>query len=104
MEGTDLLFPMYIYSRDKEHTFKGFKKMTDNYFRESVFKPLMAKLGIAEGKVPYCARHTYSDLLKKAEGDDRDKASLMGHSNYTFTQTNYQSTNLEDRNKITKSL
>ena len=102
--GTDLLFPMYAFSRGKKPSFTAFRQMTDNYFRESVFKPMMAKLGVAEGKVPYCARHTYSDLLKKADGDDMDKAALMGHSKYTFTQTNYQSTNLDDRNQITKKL
>ena len=64
----------------------------------------MASLGIAEGKVPYGARHTYSNKLKKAKGDDLDKAALMGHSDYTFTQTHYQETNLEDRNSITKGL
>ena len=33
--------------------------------------PLMARLGIAEGKVPYSARHTYSDKFKRAHGDDK---------------------------------
>ena len=78
--------------------------MTDCYLRESVFKPMMAALNIANGKVPYGARHTYSDLIKKAEGDDRDKAALIGHSSYTFTQTHYQSTNLDELNDITKAL
>ena len=53
-------------------------------------------LCIAEGKVPYGARHTFSNKLKNAEGDDVDKAALMGHSKYTFTQTNYQSTNEDE--------
>lgn len=106
--GTDLIFPQYTFSKASKESpipkLLKLKQMTDNYFRESVFKPMMARLGIADGKVPYCARHTYSDLLKKAEGDDMDKAALMGHSKYTFTQTNYQSTNLDDRNQITKGL
>ena len=106
--GTDLLFPRYEFERKSKKAqipkLIRFKEMTDSYFRESVFKPMMAALGIADGKVPYCARHTYSDLLKKAEGEDIDKAALMGHSNYTFTQTNYQSSNLEEMNEITKSL
>ena len=42
---------MYVFNR--KGTFCGFKKMNDNFFRESVFKPMMARLGIAEGKVPY---------------------------------------------------
>ena len=78
--------------------------MTDAYFRENVFKPMTAALGIADGKVPYSARHTFTDLLKNAAGNDRDKAALAGHSKYTFTQTHYQSTNLDELNDIAKSL
>lgn len=102
--GTDLLFPMYVFSRGKKQAFQGFKQMTDNYLREIVFKPMAAILGVAEGKVPYCARHTYANLLKKAKGADIDKAALIGHSDYTFTQTRYQSTNLTDLNRIAKKL
>lgn len=101
-EGTDLLFPMYVF--DRKGTFRGFKQMTDNYFRESVFKPLCARLGIADGKVPYAARHTFSNKLKKAEGDDRDKAALVGHSDYTFTQTHYQTTNLDELAAVMDSI
>lgn len=93
--GTNLIFPQYCFKRDKR-TFKGFKEMDDSYFRESAFKPLMAHLGIAEGKVPYSARHTYSDKLKKAEGSDKAKAGLMGHTDYAFTQSHYQSTDMTD--------
>lgn len=99
--GTDLLFPMYLF--DRKGTFYGFKQMDDSYFREKAFKPIMARLGIAEGKVPYCARHTYANKLKKAAGDAIDKAALIGHSDYTFTQTRYQTTDLEELNRITQS-
>lgn len=93
--GTEYLFPQYVFSRDKK-TMKGFKKMSDAYFREDVFKPMMSRLGIAAGKVPYCARHTYSDKLKAAEGSDKAKAGLMGHTDYAFTQSHYQSTDFDD--------
>lgn len=93
--GTDMIFPMYQLTRQKRQ-FKGFKPMTDEYFNKHVFKPLMAKLGIAEGKVPYAARHTYSDKLKRADGSDKAKAGLMGHTDYAFTQSHYQSTDLDD--------
>ena len=95
--GTDLVFPQYSFSKASkkrpEPIFTGFKQMTDDYLREMVFKPLCGRLGIAEGKVPYAARHTFSNKLKAAAGDDRDKAALIGHSDYTFTQTKYQDTN-----------
>lgn len=107
-DGTDLLFPQYVYSRpSKAHPvaeLKALKQMSDNYFRESVFKPMMAALGIAEGKVPYSTRHTFSNKLKSASGDDRDKAALIGHSDYTFTQTKYQTTNEDELLAVVDSI
>ena len=107
--GTDLVFPQYVFDRpnkknDQNPPLVAFKEMTDNYLRSMVFKPMMQQLGIAEGKVPYAARHTFSNKLKKAAGDAIDKAALMGHSSYTFTQTNYQSTDDDDRLAIVDSM
>ena len=99
---TDLLFPMAVTNRKGE--FQGYREMKDAYFREFIFKPLMARLGIAEGKVPYCARHTYSDKLKGAEGDEKAKASIMGHTDYAFTRSHYQSTDLKDLKTIGDSI
>lgn len=101
--GTDLIFPQYQFNRKKEPTFTGFKEMTDSYFRVEVFKPMMKKLGIAEGKVPYAGRHSYADKLKKASGSDKDKASLIGHSDYLFTQSKYQSSHLKDLYELVNS-
>lgn len=94
--GTELVFPQYQFDRKKEPKLVCFKEMSDAYFRESIFKPMMARLGIAKGKVPYSGRHSYADKLKKAEGSDKDKAALIGHSNYAFTQDKYQSSHLAD--------
>ncbi len=103
--GTDLLFPQYCFTRDKKKkTFKYFKEMKHAYFREDVFKPMMAALGIAEGKTPYAARHTYSDKLKRAEGGDKTKAELMGHTDYGFTQSHYQSVDMDDLVGIAASI
>ena len=102
VEDTDLLFPMYVMNRKKEFT--GYKKMTDAYFREFVFKPMMARLGIADGKVPYAARHTYSDKLKNAAGDDKTKAAIIGHTDYDFTRKRYQSTDINDLKTVVDSL
>ena len=77
--------------------------MSTKYFNESVFKPITAKPGIVS-KVPYSTRHTYADKLKHAEGDIRDKAALMGHSDYGFTQLQYQSSPLEDLKAVTDSI
>jgi integrase len=102
--GTDLIFPQYCFSRKPDHLFLPFKQMTDAYFREDVFKQIMKSLGIAEGKVPYSARHSYSDKLKRAEGDEKAKAELMGHTDYAFTQSHYQSTDMNDLLEIAVSI
>lgn len=101
-QGTDFLFPQRVLTRKGEFT--GYKQMTDYYFRECVFKPMMKRLGIAEGKVPYSARHTYSDKLKDAAGDVRDKAALMGHTDYDFTRKRYQSTELSDLKAVVDTI
>ena len=106
--GTDLIFPQYVFAKVSKKCpvapLTAFKEMTDNYLRENVFKPMMAALGIAEGKVPYAARHTFSNKLKTAAGDDRDKAALIGHSDYTFTQTKYQTTNQDELLAVVDSI
>ncbi len=98
--GTDLLFPQYNFTRvSKDHPiplFKGFTEMSDNYFNKYAFRPLADRLGIPKNKVPYSARHTFSDKLKTADGTDKTKAALIGHSDYKFTQKAYQSTNLDE--------
>lgn len=99
--GTDLIFPMVCHNRKGE--FSGYKLMTHNYFNNFCFKPLMEKLGIKD-KVPYSARHTYSDKLKHAAGDNKDKAALIGHTDYDFTQHRYQSTTLEDLAKVVETI
>ncbi|MBQ9721003.1 MAG: tyrosine-type recombinase/integrase [Oscillospiraceae bacterium] len=101
VEGTDLLFPMV--TRTHTGVVTSYKQMSNDYFNVHVFKPLMKSLGIAEGKVPYSARHTYSDLLKTASGDSKAKAALIGHTDYDFTQRHYQSTTLEDLKTVVES-
>lgn len=94
--GTDLVFPQYQFNRKKIPELERFKLMTHEYLNKHVFQPMMQELGIAEGKVPYSARHSYADKLKNANGSDKDKAALIGHSNYMFTQDKYQSSHMKD--------
>ena len=104
VQGTDLLFPQYVYSRNKSHEFIGFKQMSDEYLRDSVFKKIAMHYGINPKKVPYCTRHTYADKLDKAAGTDKSKAKLIGHSDYQFTQHKYQSTQIADLNEVAESI
>lgn len=101
IEGTDLLFPRSKYNRKGE--FVGYIKMSAEYFRESIFKPLAEKLNIV-GKVPYSARHTYSNKIKNVAGADKDKASLMGHADYETTKKHYQSSTISDLKAITDQI
>jgi len=101
--GTDYVFPMYVFSRKKGSPFSHFKEMNHEYFNKHVFKPLMVQHGFSGTKVPYCARHTYADMLKDADGSDKDKAALIGHSNYLFTQQRYQSSDIADLKALVDS-
>lgn len=79
------------------------KQMDDKWFRDRFFYPLLADLCIQPMPdkehpavlVPYSCRHTFANLLKNVEGADKDKASLIGHSDYAFTQQRYQSAEME---------
>ena len=99
---SEYLFPMHVY-RIHTNQFVGYRKMTTKYYRESVFHPLMDKLGI-KNKVPYSTRHSYADKLKKASGDDRDKAALIGHTTLDFTRQQYMSSSLEDLKAVTDTI
>ena len=101
--GTSLMFPMYCFNRKIPPQFVRFKPMTHSYLNKSVFKPLMASLGFSSTKVPYCARHTYADMLKDASGSDKAKASMFGHSKYLTTIDMYQSTHIEELKSIVDS-
>ena len=102
--GTDLLFPQYRFNRKTPPELTDFKQMNHEYFNKHIFKPMMKSLGIAENKTPYAARHTYSDKLKRAGGDDKTKAGLMGHTDYAFTRSHYQSTDMDDLLDVATSI
>lgn len=101
VEGTDLLFPRYDRRRNGKP--KGFSQMPVRYFNKFIWKPIMEKLGIV-GKVPYSTRHTYANKMKKADGDEKDKAALMGHASYETTRKYYQSTSLPEAKAITDQM
>ena len=49
-----------------------------------------------------CRRRTQTHE-KDADGSDKDKAALIGHSNYLFTQNHYQSADLADLKALVDS-
>ena len=101
--GTDYLFPQYVFSRKKPYKFLMFKEMSDEFLRDA-FKKIANKHGIKDTKVPYSARHTYADKLGKAEGSDKDKAKLIGHTDFKFTQDKYMSTDIAGLNAVVESI
>ena len=94
MKATELAEVSGIGKSDISNYLKGKYRPKLN---KHIFKPMMKRLGIAEGKTPYCARHTYSDKMKRLDNvDDKTKAAVMGHTDYKFTQSHYQSTDIND--------
>ena len=98
---TDLLFPRVIVNKDGTTTYK---LMNDEYFCKWIFKPMMERLGIEGNKVPYSTRHTYANKIKRVDGAPRDKAALVGHTDYKFTEKVYQTTELHEKWKITEQM
>ena len=87
-------------------------QMSINYFRDNYFYEALAEIGIQALPtqdnpakiVPYSCRHTFSNLLKNAQGADKDKAALIGHEDYTTTKRMYQSAELNNMASITDQL
>ena len=87
-------------------------QMSANYFRDNCFYPVLAAAGIQPIPtpdhpayyVPYSCRHTFANLLKDVSGSDKDKASLIGHEDYTTTKRTYQSAELENLKGIISQL
>ena len=113
--GTDRTVPIspkikpYIYElilKANPHIFPDFdgKRLNDRRFRSHFFFPLLADLGIQPMPddehpaeyVPYSCRHTFANLLKNVDGANKDKASLIGHTDYEFTEKKYQSAEIEN--------
>ena len=89
----------YIFGKPRNGS-----KMDDKYFRDTMFYPLLADLEIqalpSEDNpaelVPYSCRHTFANLLKNVEGANKDKASLIGHTDYAFTERRYQTAEMDN--------
>lgn len=87
------------------------QKLNDATFRQNIFYPLLAKLGIQPipdqdhpaRLVPYSCRHTFANFLKTATGPDKDKAALMGHTDIGMTKR-YQSADLDTLRSIIDAL
>lgn len=87
------------------------KQMDDKWFRDKYFYPLLSELGIQQIPdkdhpayyVPYSCRHTFSNLIKAVKGNEKDKSSLMGHTDPSMTRK-YQDTKLPELKAITDAI
>lgn len=93
----------YVFGRDGEQ--EGLRE-----YREA-FYALLERLGIdnpvdEQGRhriTPHSCRHTFATLLKRAQGSDKDKLELIGHTS-TAQLRDYQDVDLQDLRSITDQL
>ena len=63
-------------------------RMSDNYFRSKLYKPLLNTLKI-EYKTIHSTRHTCATLLTECGANTEAITRILGHSNYAFTADTY---------------
>jgi integrase len=63
-------------------------KMTQKYYRNNVFKPILEQLGIRP-MTPHCCRHTFATMLSVSGVDTLAIQQILGHTNYAFTADKY---------------
>lgn len=70
-----------------------------------VFNEVLKAAGITrQGITPYSCRHTFATMLMRvADGSDKEKIQLMGHTSAIMT-AHYQHPELEDLRKITDAI
>ena len=90
--------------------FEGKKPLTEKKFREDIFYPALAKIGLdviqADGShllSPHCCRHTFATMMKDVDAPNTDKQKLIGHSKFEMT-AHYTHTDVESLRKITDNL
>lgn len=67
--------------------------ITQNYFRRSIYYPLLEKLGINR-KTPHSTRHTCATLLARQGADTLAIQQILGHKDYAFTADTYTHTDI----------
>lgn len=64
------------------------KTMTYDYYRKSIFDPILRKLGLPK-HTPHCCRHTFATLMSKNHADTLAIQQIIGHTDYAFTADVY---------------
>lgn len=89
------------------------KKISPVQYREMLYRvldkcgidnPVIEKGGIQwHTYTPHSCRHTFATLMKRVQGADKDKQSLIGHSSAEMLRY-YQDTNISDLRSITDKI
>lgn len=82
------LLKRYMSARDLLFTKNDNEPITDNYYRQYIYYPLLENLGI-EKKNIHCTRHTTATLLAENGADVNAIKQILGHANYAFTADTY---------------
>lgn len=78
----------YLFMRNESN------RLTDNYFREKMYKPLLNRLDI-EYKTIHSTRHTFATMLTQSGANTKAIEELMGHSDYAFTADTYTTVDVD---------
>ncbi len=65
--------------------------------------PALTPAGTERKLTPHCCRHTFATMVKSIDAPDKDKLSLIGHTDIRMLQ-HYQHTELEDLRRVTNAL
>jgi len=60
-----------------------------DYYRKSIFYPVLERAGIERHLTPHATRHTFATLLDEAKVNTKHIQELIGHSDYATTANTY---------------
>lgn len=89
----------YVFGQDgKDISYKVYRK---------IFYTALEEMGLQEvgnhKYTPHCCRHTFATLMKNIQAPDKDKLTLIGHTDVKQLQY-YQDVNYDDLRRITDNL
>jgi len=79
-----------LYNNAEDYLFicEDGSRISDNYFRDKLYKPLLQQLNIKYRTI-HSTRHTCATLLAEAGANTEAISKILGHSNYAFTADTY---------------
>lgn len=72
------------------------KPISVDYYRKSIFYPVLERAGIERHLTPHAARHTFATLLSRARVSTKHIQELMGHTDYALTANVYTHPRIEE--------